>query len=479
MENQRERFAINKETFSDEFVEEILSDWSLSEINLTTKRKRLLAVLLHISGIRKKREFFADNLWLSEVSGYSDQSNLINALRKLEDMGLIERKSGMRGKASEYRIPYGMEGKKPVILEKASNKKASNKKASKTAENPVLIEADDKKGSKNEKTGVIAKKASTDTDIYTDIDLYKNNIINKIKEIDKNNINFLREFSDMKTELTKLKENLSVIENKLTEIVKETVSETVTSYLSNNLKNLLEDTVREQLEKTVRNCFSDLVTEHLQKESLNPNKGEAYGKKSEAPSSPVLEKEVKVPCPSPTVSLNLSRQEKKQSEAQQSPADEKQGQLPSGRLEEPSVKEEQKRDNKARKPQSLQKLLKEIADDPEVNQFFEEKVFDKLGRFSEDLSTKMSFVNTMHNGCNSYFKARRSTSTFFPDEKKRNYVRMLLHKYLYAIVNTTLSPESITKNTTKNGAEAEEESARLRKRFKEQYLQRYALEKDK
>ena len=110
----------------------------------------------------------------------------------------------------------------------------------------------------------------------------------------------------MKTEYSKIKQNLSVIENKLTEIVKETV----TSYLSENF------------EKTVRKCISDLVTEHLQKESLNPKKGDTNAKKSEAPSSPVLgkEKKVETPCPSAYLRLNLSSQDKKKSEAKATPA---------------------------------------------------------------------------------------------------------------------------------------------------------------
>lgn len=488
MENQRKRFGITQETFSDEFVEEILSDWSLSEINLTSKRKRLLAVLLHISGIRKEREFFAENLWLSEVSGYASESKLINALRKLESMGLIERKSGKRAKASEYRIPYDMEEEKEVILEKGSNKKGSNnskkgsnKKGSKTAENPVLIEADDKKGSNNE-TGVLAKKGSTDTDIYTDIDKEKD-----IKE-------YIEKY--LKEKIENISENslLKIIEMKTEKIVKETfekklldiVEKTIRDYLDKNLESIVERVCGK--ENTGDNMSvahatpADMFTNTEIKQVSLPN-----GYRQELSLSDfykentVIRDTVETENKAGTahaLQINLVKEERG-SEAPQTPVEDKQEPLPSGREQEPLVKEELKDRKGSEAPSKLQSLLDEIEADPEVYDFFDKKVFDTLGRFSKDLSTKMTFVNTTHNGCNAYFQARRSTSVLFPDDERRNHVRQLLHQYLNAIVKATLSPESIAKHSQKKGTEAVEESARLRKKFQEQYLQRYELEKDK
>lgn len=439
-ESKKEDYMLFQNKLNKESITLMLSDYpNIAESEkLENHTKKTLAALLFIYENTKASEsgkLYMDLQTVRRVAGVK-MVNVKLAIHQLEQYGLIEYEKGERkGKASGFQINFE-KLRKPLIINEGNE---LGNESDKYRDNSLKI---------NE--GYPLHYTTLYNTLQNNTELYINYFNKIITEIDNKNINFLREFSDMKTELTKLKENLSVIENKLTEIVKETV----TSYLSENF------------EKTVRDCISDLVTEHLQKESLNPNKGEAYGKKSEAPSSPVLEKEAKVaaPCPSQSIRVNLSSQKDKKSEAQSSPALEK---------------EELEVEKWGEAPSNVKLLLIAISADSEIYDFFDKKVFDTLGRFSEDLSTKVTFVNTMHNGCNAYFQARRSTSTFFPDEKKRNYVRMLLHKYLYAIVNTTLSPESIAKNTNKNGDEAKEESRRLRNGFKEQYLQMYALEKDK
>ena len=174
---------------------------------------------------------------------------------------------------------YDMEEEKEVLLEKGSNKKGS-----KTAENPVLIEADDKKGSKNEKTGELEKKGSTDT--YTDIDIEKeiDKYINtKIKEeLDKNFINNLTNCLEMKFE--------KVIRESFEKQLLNTVRETVTSYLSENF------------EETVRKCLSELLH-----------------KQSEAQQSPVLFKDYEEPKreQTPYGRYNLSLRDFKKEQTEQ------------------------------------------------------------------------------------------------------------------------------------------------------------------
>ena len=104
-ETETKRFGLNQSEINDEFVNEILEDNGI-EINLTKKRKKLLAILLYINGIDKKNEngyFFVENSFLCEIVGIAEK-NLINGLNYLKKIKLIDRISGKRGSASLYKV---------------------------------------------------------------------------------------------------------------------------------------------------------------------------------------------------------------------------------------------------------------------------------------------------------------------------------------------------------------------------------------
>ena len=89
-ETETKRFGLNQSEINDEFVNEILEDNGI-EINLTKKRKKLLAILLYINGIDKKNEngyFFVENSFLCEIVGIAE-NNLINGLNYLKKIKLI------------------------------------------------------------------------------------------------------------------------------------------------------------------------------------------------------------------------------------------------------------------------------------------------------------------------------------------------------------------------------------------------------
>jgi hypothetical protein len=305
----------------------------------------------------------------------------------------------------------------------------------------------------------------------------KNNKKEYKKKIENISENSLLKIIEMKTEKI-IKESF---EKKLLDIVEKTIRD----YLDKNLESIVERVCGKEnagIDMSVAHATPDMFTLPVVEDVPSPNGyRQELSLKDFYKENTVIRDTVETENKAGTahaLQINLVKEEKG-SEAPQTPVDDKKEPLPSGREQEPLVKEELKDRKGSEAPSKLQSLLDEIEADPEVYDFFDKRVFDTLGRFSKDLSTKMTFVNTTHNGCNAYFQARRATSVLFADDEKRNHVRQLLHKYLNAIVKATLSPESIAKHSQKKGAEAVEESARLRKEFQEKYLQRYELEKDK
>lgn len=101
----RPLFGLTPDVVDEDFVYQMIEGYELPR--MTFKRLSLLAILLYINGINKKSSdgcFFLSNRCLMKISGFKNETNLIIVLRKLSDMGLIERKSGDVGVASTYRI---------------------------------------------------------------------------------------------------------------------------------------------------------------------------------------------------------------------------------------------------------------------------------------------------------------------------------------------------------------------------------------
>ena len=105
---ERQRFYLNAADINDEFVADALEANGINPSDITKpKRRKLMALLCYINGIEKRTDnggFFAENDYLAEMAGYGCKNNLIAALTSLVNEGYITRKSGVRGKASEYVI---------------------------------------------------------------------------------------------------------------------------------------------------------------------------------------------------------------------------------------------------------------------------------------------------------------------------------------------------------------------------------------
>lgn len=92
--------------FSNDEVLDVLSDDLKADNRLTKKQKILLGQLIIYSGLNKYKEdgyFFRSNADLCNDCGITEKT-LISGIVKLESLGYISRKAGLRGKASEYRI---------------------------------------------------------------------------------------------------------------------------------------------------------------------------------------------------------------------------------------------------------------------------------------------------------------------------------------------------------------------------------------
>ena len=97
------RFGLEKMTIS--LTDEILEDYNI-EIKLNDNKRKLLATLIYISGIDKNRDgyVFADNKWLMNVCGFGSEHTVINNVKYLSTVGLIETIRGRRCESSLYKI---------------------------------------------------------------------------------------------------------------------------------------------------------------------------------------------------------------------------------------------------------------------------------------------------------------------------------------------------------------------------------------
>lgn len=450
---------------------------------LKASHKRVLAAIIFAtenSEAYHSGTLFVDRETLKNLAGVGTDT-LLSAIKVLENHGLIRYIKGKKGtgKASSYTVNRNVLkhfGNVPEqnVLGNVLNKNQNVLGHFKEVDNS--LEASDFQNVLEIKQNVLENVLGQQYNIIED-NIRKNNKKEYKKKIENISENSLLKIIEMKTEKI-VKETF---EKKLLDIVEKTIRD----YLDRNLESIVERVCGKEnavIDMSVAHATPDMFTLPVVEDVPSPN-----GYRQELSLSDfykentVIRDTVETENKAGTahaLQINLVKEEKG-SEAPQTPVEDKQEPLPSGREQEPFVKEELKDRNGSEAPSKLQLLLIAISADYEIYDFFERRVFDTLGSFNSDLTTKMTHVNTMSQGCNAYFQARRSTSTFFPDEKKRNYVRMLLHKYLNEIVKATLSPESIAKHSQKKGAEAVEESARLRKKFQEQYLQSYELEKDK
>ena len=204
-----QNLRINKDEFTEEQINQLIEDNNIT-IKLTNKRKKLLAVLLHLNGLDNKDEqgrFFIDNLWLSQFVGMTE-TNMLIALRYLQRNGIIERETGSNHNCSRYKI-----------INKENN-------------------------STNQKTVVQNNSRDRDIELDKDIDIesdsesYKNSesdIYNIINNIIKDNINNLINIIEEK-------------ENNIINIIKE--KEKTSSIENNNKKEkdtLMEVTLQEQI----------------------------------------------------------------------------------------------------------------------------------------------------------------------------------------------------------------------------------------
>ena len=250
-ETETKRFGLNQSEINDEFVNEILEDNGI-EINLTKKRKKLLAILLYINGIDKKNEngyFFVENSFLCEIVGIAEK-NLINGLNYLKKIKLIDRISGKRGSASLYKVN---------VSNNISNNVSDNPKN--VSNNPKNVSDKLEKVSNNHEkvsNNVSDKieKVSTDIELDKDIekDKEKDKELDKEKYINKNIINniykeILKMRSIYENELSKIGESFSELSNKI-------------QNLTNEIENLKQE-LKEEKSKTISNLYK---IESLQKE---------------------------------------------------------------------------------------------------------------------------------------------------------------------------------------------------------------------
>ena len=179
---------INKDEFTEEQINQLIEDNNIT-IKLTNKRKKLLAVLLHLNGLDDKDEqgrFFIDNLWLSQFVGMTE-SNMLIALRYFQSNGIIQREKGTNHKCSRYKIIN------------STNQKTIVQNNSIIEENNSIIE---------ENNSIIEENNSRDRDIELDREKEKdiyNIIINKInniiKEKENNIINIIKEKDTLMEEM--------------------------------------------------------------------------------------------------------------------------------------------------------------------------------------------------------------------------------------------------------------------------------------
>ena len=239
-ETETKRFGLNQSEINDEFVNEILEDNGI-EINLTKKRKKLLAILLYINGIDKKNEngyFFVENTFLCEIVGIAE-NNLINGLNYLKKIKLIDRISGKRGSASLYKV-------------NVSNNVSDNPKN--VSNNPKNVSDNVSNNPKNVSDNVSDNPKNVSTDIELDKDIEKDKELDKEKYINKNIINniykeILKMRSIYENELSKIGESFSELSNKI-------------QNLTNEIENLKQE-LKEEKSKTISNLYK---IESLQKE---------------------------------------------------------------------------------------------------------------------------------------------------------------------------------------------------------------------
>ena len=167
MENVR--FGLEKMTIS--LTDEILEDYNI-EIKLNDNKRKLLATLIYISGIDKNRDgyVFADNKWLMNVCGFGSEHTVINNVKYLSTVGLIETIRGRRSESSLYKICS-----EKCSIKVQPNEKSAVIKCSNNVESAVINEKsaviNTKKCSNNPKSAVInLEKCSTDIEIDKDQD---------------------------------------------------------------------------------------------------------------------------------------------------------------------------------------------------------------------------------------------------------------------------------------------------------------------
>ena len=149
------RFGLEKMTIS--LTDEILEDYNI-EIKLNDNKRKLLATLIYISGIDKNRDgyVFADNKWLMNVCGFGSEHTVINNVKYLSTVGLIETIRGRRNESSLYKI----------CSEKCSIKVQPNEKSA-----VINLKKCSNKVQYNLKSAVInLEKCSTDIEIDKDQD---------------------------------------------------------------------------------------------------------------------------------------------------------------------------------------------------------------------------------------------------------------------------------------------------------------------
>ena len=156
------RFGLEKMTIS--LTDEILEDYNI-EIKLNDNKRKLLATLIYISGIDKNRDgyVFADNKWLMNVCGFGSEHTVINNVKYLSTVGIIETIRGRRSESSLYKIC----SEKCSIKVQPNEKSAviNSEKCSNNLKSAVI------KCSNNSKSAVInLEKCSTDIEIDKDQD---------------------------------------------------------------------------------------------------------------------------------------------------------------------------------------------------------------------------------------------------------------------------------------------------------------------
>ena len=79
---------------------------TLNKIKLNDNNRNVLATLIYISGIDKNRDgyVFADNKWLMNVCGFGSEHTVINNVKYLSTVGIIETIRGRRSESSLYKI---------------------------------------------------------------------------------------------------------------------------------------------------------------------------------------------------------------------------------------------------------------------------------------------------------------------------------------------------------------------------------------